>query len=61
MNTQKEVSSVMKNKKNKTIRIKKCSTPNTNVSTIYDALGLKHQPYYLKKSVVPDKTKQKIA
>lgn len=60
MNTQKEVSSVMKNKKNKTIRIKKCSTPNTNVSTIYDALGLKHQPYYLKKSVVPDKTKQKI-
>lgn len=56
MNTQKEVTSVMQTKKNKTIRIKKCSTPNTNVRSIYDALGLKHQPYYLRKSVVPDKT-----
>lgn len=55
MSTQKEVTTIMRNKKNQIIRVKKCSTPNARVRQIYDALGLKHQPYFQKKSVVPDK------
>jgi len=55
MSTQKEVTTIMRNKKNQIIRVKKCSTPNSRVRQIYDALGLKHQPYFQKKSVVPDK------
>ena len=55
MSTQKEVTTIMRNKKNRVIRVKKCSTPNANTRQIYDALRLKHQPYFQKKSVVPDK------
>jgi transposase len=54
MNTQKEVTSTIKNKKNQTVMIKKCSTPSIEAKQIYDALGYKHNPYFMKKSVVPE-------
>ena len=54
MNTQKEVTTIIKTQKKQKIRVKKCSVPNSNVKNIYDALGLKYQPYFLRKSVVPD-------
>lgn len=55
MNTQKEVLSTMKCKSGKTIMIKKCSTPSVEAKQIYDALGYKYNPYFMKKSVVPEK------
>jgi len=54
MNTQKEVTSTMKTKNNTILRIKKCSTPTANARQIYDALNQKYQPYFMKKSVVPE-------
>jgi hypothetical protein len=54
MNTQKEVTTSMKSKSEETIHIKKCSAPSAPVKEIYDALQLKHQPYFMKKSVVPE-------
>lgn len=55
MNTQKEITSTMKGKNGKTIMIKKCSTPTIDAKQIYDALNYKHNPYFMKKSVVPEK------
>ena len=54
MSTQKEVVTTMRNKENQLIRIKKCSKPNAGARQIYDALGLKYQPFFQRKSVVPD-------
>jgi hypothetical protein len=54
MNTQKEVVTTLKNKKGKTIRIKKCSVPSVEAKQIYEALGYKTVPYYMKKSVLPE-------
>ena len=54
MNTQKEVATSIKAEGGKTIHIKKCSVPITSVKEIYDALQLEHQPYFMKKSVVPE-------
>ena len=54
MNTQKEVTTTMKNKKGETILIKKCSTPTVDAKRIYDALNYKHNPYFMRKSVVPE-------
>lgn len=55
MNTQKEVTSTMKSKAGKIIMIKKCSTPTVEAKQIYNALGYKYNPYFMKKSVVPEK------
>lgn len=55
MNTQKEVTSTLKCKSGKIIMIKKCSTPSVEAKQIYDALDYKHNPYFMKKSVVPEK------
>jgi transposase len=54
MNTQKEVVTTLKNKKGETIRIKKCSVPSVEAKQIYEALGYKTVPYYMKKSVLPE-------
>ncbi|NMA30314.1 MAG: IS1634 family transposase [Candidatus Methanofastidiosa archaeon] len=54
MNTQKEITTTMKNKKGGTILIKKCSTPIIEARRIYDALNYKHNPYFMRKSVVPE-------
>ncbi len=54
MNTQKEVTTAMKNKKGETVLIKKCSVPSLEAKQIYDALNFKPAPYYMKKSVVPE-------
>lgn len=55
MNTQKEVTSTIKCKSGKVIMIKKCSTPTVEAKQIYDALDYKKLPYFMKKSVVPEK------
>jgi len=54
MNTQKEVVTTIKNKKGKTIRIKKCSVPSVGAKQIYEALVYKTVPYYMKNSVLPE-------
>ena len=54
MNTQKEVITTIKNKKEQTIRIKKCSVPSVQATQIYNALGYEKNPYFMKKSVVPE-------
>jgi Transposase DDE domain len=53
MNTQKSVTTSIKNNLTTTIQIRQCSEPNTKVTAIYDALKFKHKPYYRKKFVVP--------
>jgi len=55
MNTQKEVTTTMKGKNGKIITIKKCSTPTVQAKQVYDALVYKYAPYFMKKSVVPEK------
>ena len=47
-------STTLKNKKGETIRIKKCSVPSVDAKQIYEALGYKTVPYYMKKSVLPE-------
>lgn len=54
MNTQKLITTTMKAKDGKLIRIKKSSVPRPEVKEIYDALKYKYQPYAMKKSVVPE-------
>jgi hypothetical protein len=54
MNTQKEVVTTIEHKTGKTIRIKKCSVPSVEAKQIYEALGYKIVPYYMKKSVLPE-------
>ncbi|MFW6222133.1 MAG: hypothetical protein ACOC3T_00830 [Bacteroidota bacterium] len=54
MNTQKEELSTIKSEKNETIMLKKYSTPSIDAKQIYGALGYKENPYYLKKSVIPE-------
>jgi hypothetical protein len=52
MNTQKVVTTCVKNNKNRIIRIRKCSEPTEKVKRIYDALKYKYAPFISKKSVV---------
>ncbi|HUZ57357.1 MAG TPA: hypothetical protein VMU83_01075, partial [Hanamia sp.] len=54
MNTQKLITTTMKAKDGKLIRIKKSSATRPEVKEIYDALKFKYQPYMMKKSVVPE-------
>ena len=53
MNTQKEVTSTMQNKKGETVTIKKCSEPTQAVKEIYAALSYRPHPYF-QKSVLPE-------
>lgn len=53
MNTQKTVTTSMKNDKDQLIIIKKCSRPNSEVSAIYQAVKYKPQPFTMKKFVLP--------
>lgn len=55
MNTQKEVITTIKNEKGETIMIKKCSVPSLEAKQIYDAMNYQYTPYFMKKSVVPEK------
>jgi hypothetical protein len=52
MNTQKAVTTTMKNIIYQTIKIRQCSTPNQKVTEIYRLLNYKSVPFYRKKSVV---------
>ena len=54
MNTQKMVTSSMNTKDCKFITIKKSSKPNVQVQEIYQTLNYKQQPFFMKKSVVPE-------
>jgi len=53
MNTQKIVTTSMKNSKDQLIILKKCSQPNSEVIEIYQATKYKSMPFNLKKYVVP--------
>jgi hypothetical protein len=53
MNTQKVVTTTMKNDCEQQIIIRQCSEPTQDVQDIYDALKYKTKPFSRKKSVVP--------
>jgi transposase len=53
MNTQKVGTTTMVNMYHQTIKVRKCTSPNTKASAIYDALKYKHYPFKQKKVVVP--------
>jgi len=53
MNTQKLVSTSIKNSKGQIILLKKCSQPNSQATEIYHATNYKQMPFGLKKYVVP--------
>jgi hypothetical protein len=53
MNTQKILTTSMRNTEEEIICLRKCSEPNDKVRLIYDALGYKDRPFIQKKSVVP--------
>ncbi len=53
MNTQKCVTTSIRNIDNQLISIRKCTEPTAKVKRIYDLLGYKYAPFYRKKSVVP--------
>lgn len=59
MNTQKMVTTHLVNTDNEKISIRKCSTPEPKVQTIYMALGYEQKPFIRKKSVVPQSVTQK--
>ncbi len=59
MNTQKIVTTHLVNTDNEKISIRKCSTPEPKVQTIYMALGYEQKPFIRKKSVVPQSATQK--
>ena len=52
MNTQKCVTTKMKNIENNMISICQCTEPTKEVKQIYDHLKFKYVPYHRKKSVV---------
>lgn len=53
MNTQKCVTTSIKNIDNQVVSIRKCTEPTSKAKEIYDLLGYKYVPFYRKKSVVP--------
>ena len=53
MNTQKMVTTTMKNQYEETIIIRQCSEPIEKVDIIYKALNYKSKPFSRKKFVVP--------
>ena len=53
MNTQKCVTTSVKNIRDEIISIRKCTEPSENVEQIYDLLNYKYVPFVRKKSVVP--------
>ena len=53
MSTQQQIYTTMKNRKNQTLHVRKCSRPKKTAREIYQALDLKMQPHRIKKSVVP--------
>ena len=53
MNTQKIVTTSIKNNKGQVILLKKCSQPNSQAAAIYQATKYKQMPFSLKKYVVP--------
>jgi len=52
MNTQKVVTTLAQNIDDEVIMIRRCSEPNQQVRTLYDALKYKYAPFVKKKSVV---------
>jgi hypothetical protein len=52
MNTQKVVTTLAQNNHEKVIMIRRCSEPNGQVRTLYDALKYKYAPFIKRKSVV---------
>jgi len=55
MNTQKMLTTTMKNDKKQQIIVSKCSLPSAEAIKIYQIMGYKTMPFYRKKYVVPEK------
>ena len=55
MNTQKMVTTTMTNDKGRQIGVRKCSLPTAEALRIYQAMGFKSMPLYVKKFVLPQK------
>jgi hypothetical protein len=53
MNTQKVVTTTIRNTDDEIISTRKCSEPNDKVKLIYDIVGYRYKPFICKKSVVP--------
>jgi transposase len=53
MNTQKCVTTSIKNIKNEIITVRQCTEPAKEVKKVYDLLKYKYAPFVRKKSVVP--------
>jgi len=53
MNTQKVITTTMKTQSGKTIYLKKCSEPESDVRRIYQLLKYQDRPFWQKKSVLP--------
>jgi hypothetical protein len=49
MSTQKVVTTTAENKLGEMVAFRNCTTPQTNVIEIYDALKYKHQPFKKRK------------
>lgn len=60
MNTQKAITTLAQNTDDKIIMIRRCSEPDQNVKTIYDAMRYKYVPFVKKKSVVHKPEPEKI-
>ncbi|MCD6113583.1 MAG: hypothetical protein J7J86_10015 [Bacteroidales bacterium] len=52
MNTQKCITTIVKNIKEKTISVRQCSEPTQLVKQIYNLMNYKYVPFHRKKSVV---------
>jgi transposase len=59
MNTQKLLTTSVRNTDDEIISIRQCTEPQENVRLIYDALGYECKPFIRKKSVVPQTTPEK--
>lgn len=60
MNTQKAVTTLAQNTDDKIIMIRRCSEPEENVKSIYNALKYKYAPFQKKKSVVHKPEPEKL-
>lgn len=60
MNTQKMLTTTMKNDKKQQIIVRKCSLPSAEAIKIYQIMGYKTMPFYRKKYVVPEKQKSNL-
>jgi hypothetical protein len=52
MNTQKHLTTIVKNTKRETVSARQCTEPSQKVKQVYDLMGYKTVPFHRKKYVV---------